>query len=584
MNTKSKIAPIEKFSLFVCLYFAQGLPYGFFTQAMPVYLREAKMSLAAIGGAALLTWPWALKFLWAPLADRYGFPQLGLRRSWILPLQLASVFALVAVSFLDPSESLMVVLVAFLVCNLLTATQDAATDGLAVDLLSREERGWANGIQVGGYRIGMIAGGSVMLTLLAHWGWQPAMITMAATMALMTLPALFFREREVLGEIHERVDPKLQRHPVRDLREFLSQAGLLPWLMVLLVYKFSHQAASAMMKPWLVDNGYKLDEIGALVGLFGSGAGLIGALLGGFVASRFDRLKSLVVLAGAQALATSTYLLPIFTSHATWKVALATAIDNGVSGIATVTLFAAMMDRCRKGHSASDYTFQASVVVISQTTASALSGLSADILGYRHHFLLIGALGVLVWAFVWWLQRSKRLFTSAVLALVLALLASPSVSHAQSELGVGFGPFLPSKIPRVREIQNTWGLRLGTGTDKGFFEIDWAHGRGDDIIYNTFSLGYRLPLEGSSALDQLPVHFLLGLHMDHFKGREQEFRSAGGWHYGGGLRLPIGGLGSPVLFRADFRHRFSPGSSLLVLVGFSFLTGSEAPTGSADNP
>ncbi len=590
MSSKNKIAPIEKFSLFACLYFSQGLPYGFFTQAMPVYLREAKMSLAAIGGAALLTWPWALKFLWAPLADRYGFPKLGLRRSWILPLQLASVLALFLVSFLDPAESLMVVLVAFLICNLLTATQDAATDGLAVDLLSREERGWANGIQVGGYRVGMIAGGSVMLTLLAHWGWQPAMLTMAVTMALLTVPALFFRERDVLGEIHERVDPKLERHPVRDLRAFFSQGGIVPWLFILLVYKFSHQAASAMMKPWLVDNGYKLDEIGALMGLFGSGAGLVGALLGGFVASRFDRLKSLVVLSGIQALATATYLLPIFTSHATWKVALATAIDNGVSGIATVTLFAAMMDRCRKGHSASDYTIQASIVVISQTAASALSGLSAEAFGYRLHFLMIGALGLLVWAFVWWLRQSKRLLAPASLGSIAALiafsamLAGPNTVHAQTEVGIGFGPFLPSKISRVREIQNSWGLRVGTGTERGFFEVDWAHGRGDDIIYNAFSLDYRMSLAGTSALDELPVHFLLGFHMDYFKGREQDFRSAGGWHYGGGIRLPIGGQSSPVLFRADFRHRFSPGSSLLVLVGFSFLTGSEAPGGSPDNP
>lgn len=603
---KRKVAPIEKFSLFACLYFAQGLPYGFFTQAMPVYLREAKMSLAAIGGAALLTWPWALKFLWAPLADRYGFPKLGLRRSWILPLQLASVLALVSVSFLDPGESLMVVLVAFLICNLLTATQDAATDGLAVDLLTQEERGWANGIQVGGYRVGMIAGGSVMLTLLAHWGWQSAMITMAITMALMTLPALFFREREVLGEIHERVDATLERHPVRDLHAFLSQGGILPWLMILLIYKFSHQAASAMMKPWLVDNGYKLDEIGALMGLFGSGAGLIGALLGGFVASRFDRIKSLVVLGAAQAFATATYMLPIFTEHATWKVALATAIDNGVSGIATVTLFAAMMDRCRKRHSASDYTIQASIVVISQTSASAISGISAETFGYRQHFLMIALLGFLAWAIIWWLQRTKMLIPSSghrktdgansgmiggmigwiffASTAMTAVVAVPSVSHAQSELGIGFGPFLPSKISRVREIQNTWGLRIGTQTAKGFFELDWAHGRGDDIIYNAFSLDYRMSLASTSALDELPVHFLLGFHADHFKGREQDFRTAGGWHYGGGFRLPLGGRTSPVLFRADFRHRFSPGSSLLVLVGFSFLTGSEALSGSSDNP
>jgi PAT family beta-lactamase induction signal transducer AmpG len=583
---QESISPLEKFSLFACLYFSQGLPYGFFTQAMPVYLREAKMSLAAIGGASLLTLPWALKFLWAPLADRYGIPQLGLRRSWILTLQLISIFSLVCVSFFNPAESLVVVLAAFLACNFLAATQDIATDGLAVDLLNQNERGWANGIQVGGYRVGMIAGGSVMLTLLSHLGWQFAMLSMAVTMSLMTLPALFFREREVLGEIAARVDSHLVRHPVRDLKAFLGQSGIFSWLTILLVFKFCHQSASAMMKPWLVDNGYKLSEIGAIMGLFGSGAGLMGAVLGGFVASRFDRIKSLATLSGIQALATATYLVPVFSSPAAWKVAIATTLDNGVSGMATVTLFAAMMDRCRKGHAASDYTIQASIVVISQTSASALSGISAEAMGYQQHFALISVLGLLVWGTIRWLTKVKQPLLK-VLSLVPAALVlfsiDPNLAKAQTEVGVGFGPLLPSRIPYVREIQNSWGLRAGTSTSKGFFELDWAHGRGDDIIYNSFSFDYRMSLDSQTseakesvmAKSDFPVHFILGLHLDYFKGSEQDFRSAGGWHYGGGIQIPVGGPTSPFRFRSDFRHRFSPGSSLLVLIGFSLEMGGD---------
>ena len=42
------------------LYVAQGLPYGFFTQALPVLLRKQGMALPLIGLAQLLTLPWAL--------------------------------------------------------------------------------------------------------------------------------------------------------------------------------------------------------------------------------------------------------------------------------------------------------------------------------------------------------------------------------------------------------------------------------------------------------------------------------------------------------------------------------------------
>lgn len=584
---------LEKLSLFACLYFAQGLPYGFFTQAMPVYLREAKATLTQIGGASLLTLPWALKFLWAPLADRYGFPKFGLRRSWIVPLQMLSVIALIVVSMLDPASSLLVVLIAFLVCNFIAATQDVATDGLAVDLLRAEERGWANGVQVGAYRVGMIAGGSAMLVVLSSLGWQATMLTMALCLLLTSLPVLFFREREILGDLAVAVDSRLKREPLQDVKEFLLSPDTLKWLGILLIYKVSHQASSTMMRPWLVDNGYTLTEIGALTGLFGSGAGLVGAVLGGWVASRFDRFRSLSWLALLQAFATATYLLPVMTEHAVWKIAFATMIDNGVSGIATVTLFAAMMERCRPRHSASDYTMQASLVVISQTAASALAGASADLFGYSRHFAIVVAFSLVIVGYVTWALRSMKI-TSLKAALAasatrvgliacltlgaLSLSAVAFASRAEAlEVGVGFGPFLPSRIGGVKEVMNGWGGRVGLPTSKGLFELEYFNAHSDGSNYNTLAFDYRLDFFPGDAREPMAVHFLLGFHGDYYTPRDvDEYRQSGGWHYGGGLRIPLGSESSGVALRADFKHRFSPGSSLIVLVGFSFSTGPES--------
>ena len=69
----------RKLGLLASLYLCQGLPFGFFTQALPVFLREEGMALSSIGLTAMLAAPWALKFLWAPLVDRYYLPRLGRR-------------------------------------------------------------------------------------------------------------------------------------------------------------------------------------------------------------------------------------------------------------------------------------------------------------------------------------------------------------------------------------------------------------------------------------------------------------------------------------------------------------------------
>ena len=68
-----------RLGLLSCLYFSQGLPLGFLSQALPALLRSYDVSLEKIGLVSLVAVPWALKFLWAPLVDHYGSERFGRR-------------------------------------------------------------------------------------------------------------------------------------------------------------------------------------------------------------------------------------------------------------------------------------------------------------------------------------------------------------------------------------------------------------------------------------------------------------------------------------------------------------------------
>ena len=86
--------------LLFSLYWAQGLPVGFMTHALPVILRAQGVSLAQIGGFGLLMLPWSIKVFWAPVLDRFGITRFGHYRSWIIPLQFLTVLVLIGLSFL----------------------------------------------------------------------------------------------------------------------------------------------------------------------------------------------------------------------------------------------------------------------------------------------------------------------------------------------------------------------------------------------------------------------------------------------------------------------------------------------------
>jgi RhtX/FptX family siderophore transporter len=382
------VSTVEKLLLLTTLYFSQGLPYGFFTHALPTFLRQKHLPLSLIGMSSLLTLPWALKFLWAPLVDRYGSERLGRRRSWILPLQCLAVVNLAMLTTIDPGEQLWLVCAAVLMTNLLAATQDIATDAFAVDLLEPHERGLANGIQVAGYRVGMVVGGGVMLMLLDQLGWASTFLAMATMLLLATLPILAHRERPQPSKAYAdvRMDAIL---------ELVRRPGMSSWLMVLVVYKVGDYLATGMVKPLLVDLKLSMKDIGMLMGVVGCVAGLIGAMVGGYGAQVLGRRQALLVFGGLQSLSIASYMLPAM-GYSSWNVLYATCIfEHLSSGMATVTLFTMMMDRCEHETAATDYTVQASIVVIASGSAAALSGFSATLLGYAGHFALSTAVSAL---------------------------------------------------------------------------------------------------------------------------------------------------------------------------------------------
>ena len=372
-----RIRANKKIVLLGSLYLSQGLPYGFFTQALPVLLREKDYSLEAIGMTGLLALPWALKFLWAPWVDRAYSETLGRRRSWILPLQSATALLLGAVALMsDPVDLDLLMLSVFLV-NLLSATQDVATDGLAVDILTPDERGVGNGVQVAGYRVGMIIGGGALLIAYEHVGWLGSFLLMAVIVLLAAVPVASYREIS---------RPRSESSATSSVLGFFSRPDRGSLLVLIAVYKFGEHFATGMLRPLLSDIGYSMADIGWMLGTAGFVAGMMGALLGGGLVSRIGRRSALTTFAVFQAVAVVGYVFLASTSLPTAAVYGICAFEHLTSGMATAALFTCMMDWCRPEAGATDYILQASVVVIASGFASSVSGVSAGAIGYEAHF------------------------------------------------------------------------------------------------------------------------------------------------------------------------------------------------------
>jgi MFS family permease len=389
--------------LLLSLYICQGLPTGVFNQALPAMLRRYEVPLTVIGFSGLLAMPWALKFLWAPLVERHFSQSLGQRRSWILPMQLMALVLLVLIAFFDPYRLATPVGVAqffalmFLV-NLCAATQDIATDGLAVRSLAFHERGVGNGVQVAGYRLGLVIGGGLLLYLIGAWSWRAAFLLLAALLVLLTLPVWRFREPPPLPQEDGGARPYLQI-----FTSFFARPGLRGWLVVLITYKAGESLGSAMVKPMLVDMGLDLKQIGLMVSLVGSLATLAGALLGGWLTAVLGRYPAIIGFGVLQALGVLLYAWLPWQAAQGEPVPLAwvytvNAVEHFVSGMAMAALLTAVMDLSRSEHAAADFTVQVSILAIFGGSFYLVAGVVAETLGYTGYFLVSGLLAlVLLW-------------------------------------------------------------------------------------------------------------------------------------------------------------------------------------------
>lgn len=389
-----------RFSLIGLLYVSQAVPLGFFIVAMPAILRHQGLSLEYVGLLSAIALPWLIKFLWAPLLDRFGSTRRGHFRSWILPLQSASVLCVAAIAFIDLQTQLALLVVVGALFMLLAATQDIATDGLAVRALRPAERGPGNGIQVGGYYLGQVLGGGAVLIVFNRFGWTTSVLAMAAVLALPLIPAARFKE-----------EPFIQQNRKLDFgaihRLFRREEGG-SWLLILLLYRAGETMAVTMITPMLVDRGLSLARIGVLMGIAGSIASLSGAMVGGALIKPLGRKNSLVLFSALQALALFGLALVAMrtTPMSMLYVPILTSAFSG--GMATAALYTHMMDRSSQRTAATDFTVQQSVCAVGPLVGASFSGVSAAAVGYGGHFVACALLNLLcVGIVIGWV--SKRL-------------------------------------------------------------------------------------------------------------------------------------------------------------------------------
>ena len=393
-----------RFSLFTACYFAQGVPLGLLSRAIPPRLAElgyGVSDVALVGTVVAI--PWAIKLVGGPFMDRFKYPPMGFRRPWVLVAQAGLTVSLVALAFvpLSAEASLLPLMVAGFVVNSFAATQDVAVDGMAIDVLHIDERGRANAFMGFGQSAGIAAFGALCGFLLSQWGLAAGALACAAVLAVIFVFATIVRERNgerllpwTEGRATER--PETAKRSFRAILRDLMRVMFLPMSLLLVFVEFINRVRDgievAVFPVFAVEQlGFTTTEYTSFTGIVVLASAVAGALLGFIIDRHGAKRFLLLALAGSAACHLVAGLLPTLWEEPKAILPLA-ALIYLFSQLIFVAAIALFMNLCWPRIAATQFAIYMSLANLSRTAGSGTMAAVGDHLTFAQDFLIMGAL------------------------------------------------------------------------------------------------------------------------------------------------------------------------------------------------
>jgi len=366
--------------------FASGLPLALTGGTLQAWATVEQVSLQEIGFLTLVGTAYTLKFLWAPLVDRFAAPWLGRRRGWMLAMQWLLALGFVGMGALNPKGHLPLLAALAVAVAFCSATQDIAVDAYRSDVLRKHERGAGAALSVLGYRLAMLVSGGLALIIADQWlGWQGMYVCMGVIMFAASLGTFWAPEPDVVA----KQPASLAVAIVAPFREFFSRPEAITVLVLIVLYKLGDAFAGALSTTFLIRGaGFSPTEVGTVNKLLGLAATIVGALAGGSLMARLGLYRSLLLFGLLQAVSNLGFWVISVGPHSIWLMAAGVGVENLCGGMGTAAFVALLMGLCNREFSATQFALLSALSAVGRTyLAGPLTPPLVEYAGWPQFFL-----------------------------------------------------------------------------------------------------------------------------------------------------------------------------------------------------
>ena len=403
--SKTKAAYPNPFLWVPSSYLAMGLIYVTVGSVANVMFKNMGMdNTSAAFWSSILGFPYTFKFLWAPLLELYKN-----KRFFVVLMQflLAASVAGVAFALRLPDKTWLAPVLALLAISaILGATQDIGSDGVYVTTLPPKDMAKYTGFQSMCWNAGFLlaAGPLIHFSGVLHenthnWGtsWMVILLIIAGLMVLAGL----YHSRLLPPGAAALDAPRSFGQAMGTFGHafvtFFQKKDVLRLVAFAFFYRFGFGLIDKMGPLFMIDDrakgglGLSNQMLGDINGTFGTGAFIVGSLVGGWLISRVGLRKSLLALCLCLNIPNVTFLILSQTQPSNYSlIAAIVTLEKLGWGIGCVGHMIYMMQQIAPGpYKTAHYTIATALMGACMMTTGAVSGYLQKWVGYRWFFIIV---------------------------------------------------------------------------------------------------------------------------------------------------------------------------------------------------
>lgn len=360
------------------------------------WLAKENIDLQTIGLLSLITLPYSINFLFAPIFDslkiKYLYKILGHRLSWICLTSIALVFFVYILSFLNPFDNLLLFASISLIISFFSSMQDTILSAFRTEIVNKESLGFASAIYIFGYRFGMLLANSgaiylsIYLTFNEIYKIFVILIFIYLILLIVGVKYCRFNQNKYIEQTTNNNDGIFAF-----IKNILKPIGSISFIILILIflvlYRLPDNFINVMINPFLLHLNYDAFEIASVGKFWGVVGAIVGGLLGGFIMKKKNILDSILLFGIIHALAHILFIiLKIYGKNPT--LLFITIGAESITGGMTMTAYIAFISSlCQGKFRATQYSFFSSMMGISRSIFPIISGYIVVNFGWQNFFL-----------------------------------------------------------------------------------------------------------------------------------------------------------------------------------------------------